>query len=93
MHTECLAQLAVFPQGRAALLAEPSVQEALQQIKEVGRSKECRELAESALLALHDHALDYEDSDHQRSDHGRPKHVMLSCECFESRACTCDYRR
>lgn len=80
MHTECLAQLAVFPQGRAALLAELSVLEALQHVKEVGRSEVCRELAESALLALRDHAPDFEDLGHQGSDHDGPKHVMLSCE-------------
>ena len=58
MHTECLAQLAVFPQGRDALLADAAVVKALRQVQDGGGglSEECRELAGSALLALCDAA-------------------------------------
>ena len=80
MHTDCLAQLAVFPEGRDALLADPAVVEALQQVKGAGMDEECRELAASALLALHD-----DDSELGACREGPklrcPSHIMLSCAC------------
>ena len=70
-HAECLAQLALFPPGRDALLQDPSVSEALQAVAEAGLSPESREFAQGALLALSDTEL--------ISKEGQ-KHVMLSCE-------------
>ncbi len=70
-HAECLAQLALFPPGREALLQDPSVSEALQAVAESGLSPESREFAQGALLALSDTEL--------TSKEGQ-KHVMLSCE-------------
>ena len=69
-HAECLAQLALFPPGREALLQNPSVSEALQAVAESGLSPESREFAQGALLALSDTEL--------ISKEGQ-KHVMLSC--------------
>ena len=70
-HAECLAQLALFPPGREALLQDPSVSEALQAVAEGGLSPESREFAQGALLALSDTELISKDGQ---------KHVMLSCE-------------
>jgi hypothetical protein len=72
-HAECLAQLAVFPEGKKALLREPSVGEALQVVADVGLTEAARTHAQSALLALSDKELQV-NADGQ-------KHVMLSCEC------------
>ena len=69
--TETLLQLALFPSGREALLAEPSVLEALRTVAERGMSAEAREHAESALLALSDKEMRPSCSD-------GPKHIMLS---------------
>ena len=69
-HAECLAQLALFPPGRDALLQNSSVSEALQAVAESGLSPESREFAQGALLALSDTEL--------ISKEGQ-KHVMLSC--------------
>ena len=69
-HAECLAQLALFPPGREALLQNSSVSEALQAVAESGLSPESREFAQGALLALSDTEL--------ISKEGQ-KHVMLSC--------------
>ncbi len=73
MHTECLAQLAVFPEGKKALLQEPSVSEALKVVADVGLSQDARQHAQSALIALSDTEL-------QAVSEGFPKHVMLSCK-------------
>ena len=69
--TETLLQLALFPSGRDALLAEPSVLEALRAVVESGMSAEAREHAEGALLALSDKEI-------HASPRGGPKHIMLS---------------
>ena len=71
--TEALQQLAVFPAGREALLAEPSAAEALQHVAEHGWSEEAQECAQGALSALSDReALSDVDADHL--------HLMMSCE-------------
>ena len=67
---ECLAQLAVFPPGRQAILTEASVLPALQEVAATGLTEQARGHAEAALLALSDEAL-------QMRSEG-PKHVMLS---------------
>ena len=68
--TEALQQLAVFPAGREALLAEPSAAEALQHVAEHGWSEEAQECAQGALSALSDReALSDVDADHFLSHH------------------------
>lgn len=54
MHTECIAQVALFPMGREALLQHPSVCaiESLQAVVDRGTSDEARVFAQSALSAL-----------------------------------------
>ena len=55
---EAIAQLAMFPPGREALLQDPTVVEALQQVAAQGWTDEARMHAESALTALkppHEH--------------------------------------
>ena len=54
MHAECFAQLAVFPPGRDALLADASVTDVLQAVAERALSAEGRQHAQSALTALRD---------------------------------------
>ena len=71
-HAECLAQLAVYPPGREALLAEPAVCEALQAVVEQGMSEEGKELARNALLALSDVEMG------GGSDDEGQKHLMIS---------------
>ena len=78
MHTECFAQLAVFPPGRDALLADPSVVKVLQVVAQGGISDEGRQHAQNALAALR-----VEEVEATRSEGGSegcegPKHVMLS---------------
>ena len=51
-HAECLAQVALFPAGRDALLKIPAVSEALVSVTERGLSKEACELAKAALKSL-----------------------------------------
>ena len=51
-HTECLAQLALYPPGRDALLENPAVSEALMAVTETGMSEEACELAKAALKSL-----------------------------------------
>lgn len=70
IHAECLAQLAVFPPGRQALLTEASVIPALQEVAATGLTEQARGHAQAALLALSDEAL-------QMRSEGQ-KHVMLS---------------
>ena len=52
MHAECLMQLAVFPPGKAALLQSPEATEGLEMLAEVGLTKEAKEFARGALVAL-----------------------------------------
>ena len=71
-HSECLAQLAVFPEGREALLKDPSVHSSLKAVVERGLSDEARQHASAALLALSDRQMaNCKQADGQ-------KHVMLS---------------
>jgi hypothetical protein len=70
-HAECLAQLAVFPEGREALLRQGSaVTEALQAVAEAGLTQESREHASAALMAMSDREL-------QLTTEGQ-KHIMIS---------------
>jgi hypothetical protein len=73
---EALHQLAVFPPGREALLADETCAEALQQVVERGWSKEAQEFAQSALVALRN---TLGTSDLTKKAIEREKHVMLSC--------------
>jgi hypothetical protein len=70
-HTECLAQLSLFPPGRDALLQNPAVSEALVVVSEQGMSEEARKFAKAALMALSDKKLEVVAE-------GAQKHVMLS---------------
>ena len=71
----CLAQLAVTPEGREALLRDPSVHGALQSVAESGLCEHARQYAESALLALSGKQL------HMITE--GQKHIMLSCKCLQ----------
>ena len=51
-HAECLAQVALFPAGRDALLKIPAVSEALVSVTERGLSEEACEFAKAALKSL-----------------------------------------
>eukprot|EP01043_Picozoa_sp_COSAG02_P038769 COSAG02_NODE_3014_length_7551_cov_83.019995_3_plen_153_part_00 len=70
MHAECFAQLVLFPPGRDALRADPSVDAALRAVAKGGLSAESREFAKAALMAMSDDEL-------QMRSEGQ-KHVMLS---------------
>jgi hypothetical protein len=70
-HTECLLQIAVFPQGREVLCQDPAVRDALRVVAERGLTEDAQNYAESALLALSDTELQVTEGQ---------KHVMLSCE-------------
>ena len=70
-YSEALQQLAVFPAGREAILAEASIVKALEEVAERGVTPEAREHAEGALMALSDKEM-------QPSDSEGPKHIMLS---------------
>ena len=70
-HVECLAQLALFPPGRDALLQNPAVSEALVAVVEQGMSGESRKFASAALLALSDKKL-------EMVAEGEQMHLMLS---------------
>ena len=72
--SEAIAQLAVYGPGRAALLQDPSVSEALQQVAAEGWTAEARAFAESALLAMSDRQPEA-DQAQQSHDH---RHIMLS---------------
>ena len=69
-HVECLAQLALFPPGRDALLQNPAVSEALVSVSEQGMSEQARDHASAALMALSGDEL-------QMRTEGQ-KHLMLS---------------
>ena len=75
--TEAIAQLAMFPPGREALLQDSAVAEALQQVAVVGWTTESQAFAQSALLALSGRQPDATQTTH---DHAQP-HLMVSCEC------------
>jgi hypothetical protein len=62
----------MFPPGREALLADPSVCKALRQVAAEGWSEEARQHAESALLAMSDRQP---DAHHTQHDH---THIMVS---------------
>ena len=51
---ECLAQLALWPDGREALLRDGSVVDALQAVRDQGLSDQSKEIAANALLSLSD---------------------------------------
>ena len=75
---EVLAQLAVFPPGREALLQDPSVRGALAQVAEEGYTEEARNFAEAALLALSDRQpIDTDQGGRARAQ--RRQHIMISC--------------
>jgi hypothetical protein len=78
MHTECLAQLAAHNQGRQALLADPSVCEALEAVAHGVLSETSRQMAVSSLVALSDHQPEPKARSDDGSDDGQHKHVMLS---------------
>ena len=70
-YSEALQQLALFPAGREAILAEAPIVKALEEVAERGLTPEAREHAEGALMALSDKEM-------QASDSEGPKHIMLS---------------
>jgi hypothetical protein len=80
-HSECLAQLALFPQGREALLADQSVLAALQVVAgDGGFCAEARKFAQTALLVLSDKQQQEQDTgggewDRQATDN---LHIMIS---------------
>jgi hypothetical protein len=82
---EAIAQLALFEPGRAALLRDPTVAEALQQVAAEGWTEEARLSAEAALAALSDRQPDVE-----HRDEGQQRHIMLSCE--STTRLVCDHR-
>jgi hypothetical protein len=71
---ETIAQLAMFPPGREALLQDLTVAEALHQVAAAGWTDEAKLYAESALLAMSDRQP---DADHHGQNHAQ-KHIMLS---------------
>ena len=71
---EAIEQLAVYPPGREALLQDPSVMDALQEVADKGWTDEAREFAAGALTALADHQPDAE-----RTVNADQRHVMMSC--------------
>ena len=74
----CLAQLAAHEQGKKALLADPSVCEALGELANTGVafSEAARDFAAAALMALSDKEL-------HLSREGQ-MHIMLSCACINT---------
>ena len=64
----------MFPPGREALLADPSVAEALRQVAVEGWTEDAQLFAQSALVAMSDRQP---DADHEQHA-GDQKHVMLS---------------
>jgi hypothetical protein len=73
---EAIAQLAMFPPGREALLLDPTVAEALRQVAAEGWTAEAQAFAESALLALSDRQP---DAGQAQPDHARlSQHIMVS---------------
>ena len=75
---EAIAQLALFPSGKEALLQDSNAVEALQQVAAEGWTEESRLSAESALLALSDRQPVDVEHDQATRDQGQQRHVMLS---------------
>lgn len=73
-YAEAIAQLAMYPPGRDALLHDPAVLEALQTVAAEGWEEEGRQHAQAALAALSDRQADAYRVEVDR-DQG---HVMLS---------------
>lgn len=76
---EAIAQLALYTPGREALLKNPTVAEALQQVVADGWTEEAQQSAESALAALSDH----QPESHVERDQD---HVMIS---YQVSLCLC----
>ena len=73
MHISCLAQLVAFEPGRAAMLEDSNVLEAVRVVAEGGLSSVARELGQSVLLAMSDrHAEPAVPNSPRRA------HIMLS---------------
>ena len=70
MHAECLAQMALSPPGREALLQDAAVCDALRVVSEQGMGEEARDFAKAALMAL--------SGDELKMRAEGDKHVMLS---------------
>ena len=75
MFAECLAQMALFPPGKEALLHNKSVLQVLHQLVEDGWSEKAKDSGRAALLALSD------KENHSNHDYGPQdnKHIMMSC--------------
>jgi hypothetical protein len=71
---EAIAQLAMFPPGREALLQGPTAAAALQQVAADGWTEEARMHAKSALVAMSDRQPEVHPAQQDRGH----KHVMLS---------------
>jgi hypothetical protein len=71
---EAIAQLAMYPPGREALLQDPTVAASLEQVAAEGWEEAARSHAQAALAALSDRQPDvgYAEQAHEH------KHVMLS---------------
>ena len=80
--TEAIAQLAMYPPGREALLQDPTVAEALHQVASEGWEQEARQFAEAALAALSDIQP---DADHEQDPDQR--HVMMQVHKQPPTAC------
>jgi hypothetical protein len=81
--SEAIAQLAVYGPGRAALLQDPSVSEALQQVAAEGWTQESRMSAASALVALADRQPADVEGGHRGGHNAQQqlhqqRHIMLS---------------
>jgi len=72
--SEAIAQLAVYPPGREALLQDPTVTSSLEEVAAEGWTDEARHNAKSALLALSDHLPEAAGHVEER------RHIMLSCK-------------
>jgi hypothetical protein len=70
-----MAQVSMFPPGREALLQDPAVAEALQQVAAEGWTSEAKLSAESALLAMSDRQPEADTQEQQKQG---LKHIMLS---------------
>ena len=73
---EAFHQLAVFAPGQQALLEDPAVEQALQQVAERGWSKEAQESARWALSALSGHKPATDEVPVVHTD--EEKHIMMS---------------
>jgi hypothetical protein len=74
---EAIAQLAVYPLGREALLTNPAVAEALQIVAEMGWEEEAQHHAQSALVAMGVIQREVKDEEDEQEEEREP-HVMLS---------------